>query len=56
MGISETDQPQIIQVEGCATKNQHEFEEVSTELKLVKRLASPKRGKQVKTMATSLCH
>ena len=33
MGISETDQPQISQVEGCATKNQHEFKEVSTELK-----------------------
>ena len=33
MGISETHQPQISQVEGCATKNQHEFEEVSIELK-----------------------
>ena len=33
MGISETNQPQISQLERCATKNQHEFEEVSTELK-----------------------
>ena len=33
MGISEIDQPQISQVEGCATKHQHEFEEVLIELK-----------------------
>ena len=34
MGILETDQLQVSQVEGSATKNHHEFDEVLTELKL----------------------
>ena len=55
MGISETDQLQVSQEEGSATKNQHESKEVLTELKLSYGATSITKKRKASENSGNLC-